>query len=346
MVTDAWHPQVNGVVRTLTQMKNGLTARGWSVTVVGPEGLTMPCPTYPEIRLTLRPTRAILNALNGQVPEHIHIATEGPLGRAMMALCLGRGWRYTTSFHTRFPEYLKARFHIPRRWTYSYMRLFHQGAASVLVPTVSMRDELMRRQFRRVIVWGRGVDTELFHPSKRIEHSNFPRPHFLYVGRLAIEKNIRAFLEAKVPGTKIVVGEGPERAKLQREFPNAVFTGAKTGEDLARAYASADVFVFPSLTDTFGLVILEALASGTPVAAFRAPGPLDVIGSTGGGVLHKDLAAAALEALNIPRAKAREVALRHSWDRSVETFARALVPCLSFEQGYALNPHLPLRLVP
>lgn len=323
IVTDAWQPQVNGVVRTLTQIRDGMQERGWRVEMIGPSGPTMSCPSYPEIQLTLQPTQVIRRAMEQGLPDYIHIATEGPLGRAMRAICVQRRWNYTTSFHTRFPEYLKARFGIPRRWTYSYMRLFHNRSSCVLAPTASIRDELVERGFDTVRVWGRGVDTKLFHPSKR-QPTNFRGPVLLYVGRLAIEKNIEAFLETPLTGTKLVVGDGPERDRLQRKFPDAVFLGAKFGEELATIYASSDVFVFPSLTDTFGLVNLEALSSGTPVAAFDAPGPRDIVGGTNAGRIGPDLKTSILEALKLKRDDCRALALNHSWENCVSIFESVL----------------------
>ncbi len=325
IVTDAWYPQVNGVVRTLTQVRDGLQQRGWQVNVLGPTGTTMACPTYGEIRLTLWPTAVIEASLKENSPDYIHIATEGPLGRAMRRICLKNGWRFTTSFHTRFPEYLKARLSIPRRWTYRYLRLFHSPSSRVLVPTPSITEELNLRGFDNVTIWGRGVDTDLFHPSKR-QALPFEGPIYLYVGRLATEKNIEAFLSADLGvGTKVVVGDGPERSALQSRFPQAKFLGPLFGEDLAKIYASCDVFVFPSRTDTFGLVILEALASGLPVAAYPVPGPQDILG--GGskvGILGEDLAQSAQAALNIDKKLCRDFVMKYSWSRSLDQFESSL----------------------
>ena len=332
IVTDAWKPQVNGVVRTLSKMRDGLRERGWEVVVLGPSGFTMRCPTYPEIRLTLEPTQAILDTLRDWTPEAVHIATEGPLGRAMRTFCVNHDWPFTTSFHTRFPEYLKARFALPRRWTYAYLRGFHRPAQKVLAPSPSIVQDLQSRGFTNVELWGRGVDLAQFHPSKR-KSFPFTYPIQLYVGRIAIEKNLGAFLRLNVPGTKLIVGDGPDRQRLQREFPEAVFMGPLFGEALAEAYASADVFVFPSLTDTFGLVMLEALASGTPVAAFPTSGPLDVITDPRVGVLHADLQTAVEGALLLKRDDCYEFAQRHSWRNSVDTFATAITPLPTYNQG-------------
>lgn len=342
IVTDAWTPQINGVVRTLTQIRDGLRARGWDVSVLGPTGMTFSCPTYQEIQLTMRPIWAVSKAIEDDTPDFIHIATEGPLGLAMRHYCLLRGWKFTTSFHTRFPEYLKARLSIPRRWTYHYLRRFHEPAVHVLAPSPSIQQELMQKGFRRVQLWGRGVDTELFHPDKR-EALPFPGPIYLYVGRLAIEKNVTDFLSADLgPGTKLVVGDRPAREQLKQNFPSAVFLGAKHGEELARIYASANVFVFPSRTDTFGLVLLEALASGLPVAAYPVSGPLDVIGKEPVGVLSENLGEATRRALLIDRDRCRSFALNHSWARSINQFAAQLTPKEGFEESI---PHLPFHPV-
>jgi glycosyltransferase involved in cell wall biosynthesis len=312
------------VVQTLTKMRDGLVARGWQVHVLGPTGVTVSCPTYPEIRLTLEPTKVIYEAMQDGIPDAVHIATEGPLGRAMRGLCLRKGWSYTTSFHTRFPEYLKARFGIPRRWTYSYLRIFHAHARRVLAPTPSIVEALKARGFANVELWGRGVDTELFHPSKR-RPLPLAKPIQLYVGRLAVEKNLPAFLSLPTEGTKVVVGDGPDRARLQKEFPNAVFMGVLKGENLAEVYASADVFVFPSRTDTFGLVLLEALASGVPVAAYPSEGPKDLLHGSKAGVLDEDLGTAVEAALKLHRPDCRAFALNHGWSKAVNQFASQLV---------------------
>ena len=339
IVTDAWLPQVNGVVKTLTQMQTALTQRGWDVKVLGPSGATLSCPTYPEIRLTLQPKQVIKKAIAASRPDFVHIATEGPLGLAMRAHCLRKKWNFTTSFHTRFPEYLKARFGVPRRLTYAYLRRFHNHATRVLVPSPSIQRELTARGIERVKVWGRGVDCDLFHPSKR-EKLPFKGPIFLHVGRLAVEKNIGAFLSASLPGTKLVVGDGPARQSLQAAHPDAVFVGPKFGADLARIYASSDVFVFPSLTDTFGLVNLEALASGLPVAAFPAPGPVDILSESNAGCMHQSLAIAALEALKLNREDCRAHALKYSWSRSAELFESTLVPRIKRRHEESLDGSL------
>jgi glycosyltransferase involved in cell wall biosynthesis len=330
IVTDAWFPQVNGVVRTLDTVSRTLRAQGHAVATITPgEFHTVPCPTYPEIRLALRPGPAIARRIDAFEPEAIHIATEGPLGLAARRLCLRRGLPFTTSFHTKFPEYLHARFRIPVSWGYRWMRHFHDPAERVMVATDSIMAELKGWGFVNTVRWSRGVDTGLFRPRGLDETPesmrDLPRPIHLYVGRVAVEKNIEAFLALDLPGTRLVVGDGPQIAELKRRFPATVFAGARHGEDLARHFAAADVFVFPSRTDTFGLVLLEALASGTPIAAFPVPGPLDVIADPAVGCLDTDLAAAVRQALALDRAACRTYALGHSWQACAAQFQAHLV---------------------
>ncbi len=325
IVTDAWHPQINGVVRTLTELRKRLVQKGWEVLVLGPEGLTIGCPTYPEIRLTLNPSFHIQSVLSEWQPNAIHIATEGPMGWAMRRICVEKGWPFTTSFHTRFPEYLKRRFAIPRRWTYRVLRSFHEASERVLVPTASVQRDLDAVGFRHTRIWGRGVDTDLFTPAKPAL-LNLPRPIQLYVGRIAVEKNLPAFLNLSLPGTKLIIGEGPERKKFEKQFPNAVFLGPRHGSELASYYAAADVFVFPSFTDTFGLVLLEALACGTPVAAYPTAGPVDVLTDSRVASLDLDLEKAIVRSLQLDRPTCREFALRHSWENCLDTFIQSLTP--------------------
>jgi len=285
----------------------------------------VPCPTYPEIRLALAPGRRLTQLLDEFRPDAIHLSTEGPLGWAARNLCMKRGWPFTTSFHTMFPDYVHARFRVPRAWSWELLRLFHAPSSGVFVATRSIREQLLSRGFQNLVPWSRGVDTELFRPRPRpLELGN--GPVFLSVGRVAVEKNVSAFLALDLPGTKVVVGDGPQRAQLQARHPEARFLGAKFGDELAAAFAAADVFVFPSRTDTFGLVMVEALACGTPVAAFPVPGPLDVIADSGAGVLSEDLRTAALKALEIPRALCRAYAETFSWRACAEVFASSLVP--------------------
>ena len=320
LVSDAWFPQINGVVRTLARVKQELEAIGHEVSVVSPDLFrNFPCPTYPEIRLALTGPRALERFIDVNGVEAIHIATEGPLGWAARRLCVRRGWPFTTSFHTRFPEYIEARAGIPPSWLYAVLRRFHAPASAVMVATESIYQDLDSRGFRNLRRWSRGVDTELFKPGGDPPYEA-ERPIFINVGRVAVEKNIEAFLDLDLPGSKIVVGDGPLLEKLRSRYPEVLFTGAKTGEELASHYAAADVFVFPSRTDTFGLVLLEALASGLPVAAFPVPGPLDVINGSPVGVLDEDLSAAAVRALEIPRASCRDYALGFSWRACAEQF--------------------------
>lgn len=299
---------------------------GHDVRVIHPgQFRTIPCPTYPEIRLALSPRRAMARRLAEASPDAIHIATEGPLGNAAREYCLDRGLGFTTAYHTRFPEYVHARWRVPLKWTYSALRRFHAPSAAVMVPTPNVRSALEERGFQNIRHWTRGVDTVMFRPRKK-GFLDWPRPILLYVGRVAVEKNIEAFLALDLPGSKVVVGDGPQQASLQRRFPDVQFVGAKHGKELARYYAAADVFVFPSRTDTFGLVVLEALASGVPVAAYPVPGPLDIIGGTDAGVLDDDLGVAVLRALEIPGERCRTHALTYSWDVSVQQFLSHLQP--------------------
>ncbi|MGH7123801.1 MAG: glycosyltransferase family 4 protein [Stellaceae bacterium] len=327
LVSDAWLPQVNGVVRTLTTVAREASAMGHEVRPITPDRFrTMPCPTYPEIRLALLPGRAVARLIDEADPGHIHIATEGPLGMAARRHCLRRGLAFTTSFHTRFPEYVAARFGVPTRLTYAWLRHFHRPASGVMVAAPSVRRELAARGFANIRPWSRGVDALLFDPALRADFPGIPRPIFLMVSRIAVEKNIAAFLELDLPGSKMLVGDGPQLPEMKRRFPRVHFMGHHEGRDLARYYASADVFVFPSLTDTFGLVLLEALASGVPVAAFPVAGPMDVLGDAPVGHLDTDLRRAALACLAISREACRAHALKFSWRATAQQFFANLVP--------------------
>jgi 1,2-diacylglycerol 3-alpha-glucosyltransferase/glucuronosyltransferase len=320
IVSDAWLPQINGVVRTLTHVKAEIERLGHEVHVISPDLFTtFPCPGYAEIRLSLAPGRRLTRLVDQLAPEAIHIATEGPLGLAARCYCLRRDRPFTTSFHTRFPEYVAARLGLPPALGYVMLRRFHRPSSAVMTATDTLRGELARRGFGNLRAKSRGVDTDQFRPGPK-DLYDLPRPIFINVGRVAVEKNIPAFLDLDLPGSKVVVGDGPQLPALRRDYPNAHYVGAKTGVDLARHYAAADVFVFPSRTDTFGLVLLEALASGLPVAAYPVPGPLDVIGDTGTGCLSEDLADAAMRALTIPSERCRAEALRHSWKACAEQF--------------------------
>ncbi|WP_232629388.1 glycosyltransferase family 4 protein [Methylobacterium sp. Leaf118] len=321
IATDAWHPQVNGVVRSIERMAEAGTRLGIRPVLLTPADFpALPMPGYPEIRLSLVTRRGVLARWDRLAPSHVHIATEGPIGHAVRAACLRRGQAFTTSYHTRFPEYLAARAPVPQAWSYAWLRRFHAAGSGTMVSTPSLERELAGRGFTGLMRWTRGVDTALFRPRDGDALPGLPRPIFLSVGRLAVEKNLSAFLGLDLPGSKVVVGDGPDRARLQALAPDAHFLGALTGEALAQVYASADAFVFPSLTDTFGIVLLEALASGLPVAAYPVTGPLDVIGGTGAGALDPDLRAAALAALAVPRARCRAEALRYTWAESARQF--------------------------
>ncbi|MGH6735719.1 MAG: glycosyltransferase family 4 protein [Methyloceanibacter sp.] len=319
VASDAWYPQVNGVVRTYERLAQEAPKLGAEISFLVPTPYrTLPCPTYPEIRLALVSPRTIARAIEAVAPDFIHIATEGPIGLMTRRYCRKRKRPFTTSYHTRFPEYVSARLPIPESWCYGFQRRFHNGAAATFVATQSVEADLAARGFKRMMRWSRGVDVALFRP--RDERLFGSGPVFLYVGRVAVEKNIKAFLDLDLPGRKVVVGGGPQAAALERLYPDVLFAGHREGEELAHAYASADVFVFPSLTDTFGLVLLEALASGCPVAAFPVSGPKDVLTDPACGALDEDLRAAALRALHLDRGAARAHALRYSWENSAREF--------------------------
>jgi 1,2-diacylglycerol 3-alpha-glucosyltransferase/glucuronosyltransferase len=326
VVSDAWFPQVNGVVRTLSTVKGELEAMGHSVLVVSPDKFkTVPCPTYPEIRLALLPGRRLRALIDAFAPDALHIATEGPLGWAARSLARQRGWPFTTSFHTKFPEYVAARTGLPASWGYLVLRHFHGAAAAIMVATPSLGQELTARGFKNLRRWTRGVDTALFRPRAK-NFLDAPRPIYMFVGRVAVEKNIETFLKLELDGTKYVVGDGPSIASLRQRYPAVRFTGYKAGEELAQHVAAADVFVFPSLTDTFGLVLLEALASGVPVAAFPITGPSDVINGHPVGALDADLGRAARRALGCAADACRAYAMTYSWRASAEQFLGNLRP--------------------
>jgi glycosyltransferase involved in cell wall biosynthesis len=330
-VTDAWHPQINGVVRTLSTIGQELEKLGHAVAFVGPDRFrTVPLPTYPEIRVALTPGRRLIDEVERFEPTAIHIATEGPLGWAARSLCRSRKWRFTTSYHTRFPEYVAERAPVPLSISYAVLRHFHASSSALMVATASIERELAERGFQHLRRWSRGVDVEQFHPRDTTDArlAGLPRPIALYVGRVAIEKNVEAFLEAPFAGSKVVVGDGPKRVELERNYPRALFLGIQSGEALAGIFAAADVFVFPSKTDTFGLVMLEALASGVPVAAFPVPGPIDVLGDTDVACLDDNLGRAIDKALAVPRDRCREFALAHSWQASAEQFLANVQPCI------------------
>jgi glycosyltransferase involved in cell wall biosynthesis len=319
VATDAWHPQVNGVVRTLTMMAEAARAFGVDISFLTPLSFrTVAMPSYPDLRLALPYQAKVARLIAEARPDNIHIATEGPIGLSVRRYCRRHSLPFTTGFHTRFPEYISARLPIPESWIWASLRWFHGASLAVMAATPALAAELRTRGFRNVELWPRGVDTGQFHP--RAADLGLPRPVFLSVGRVAVEKNLEAFLELDLPGTKVIVGDGPARTALARKYPQAVFLGALLGEPLAEAYAAADVFVFPSRTDTFGLVLLEALASGLPVAAFPVTGPRDVIGAAPVGALNEDLRLACLSALAISPQACLAFAARHTWEASARAF--------------------------
>jgi len=333
LVTDAWEPQVNGVVRTLASTMAELREMGCEIEVVSPADYpnSVPLITYSEIRLALGAREDVEDRFLAFSPDAVHIATEGTLGWDARAICLKHKFPFTTSYHTQFPEYVTARFSWIPLWAgYRFMHAFHDKSGRVMVATPTMQHVLQVHGFRNTAIWSRGVDVEQFHPSKRgIDgglYKDLPKPVFAYVGRVSVEKNIEAFLKLDLPGSKVVVGGGPALEELKAKYPGAHFTGPKFGDELARHYADADVFVFPSFTDTFGLVILEAMACGTPVAGFIAPGPQDIIPGSNAGAINEDLKVAALAALQCDREVTRKYAEGYSWRACAEEFRRNLEP--------------------
>jgi glycosyltransferase involved in cell wall biosynthesis len=320
VATDAWHPQVNGVVRTLTSLARSAATLGADIGFLTPEGFpSVGVPTYPGLRMALPNRREIARRIEQAAPDALHIATEGPIGWAVRGYCRRRKLAFTTSYTTRFPEYVSVRTGLPLSVGYAVLRQFHSAASVTMVATDSLRQELAARSFRKLGFWTRGVDTNLFHPNAPAS-LDLPRPIFMTMGRVAVEKNLDAFLALDLPGTKVVVGDGPQKAALQAKYPKAVFLGEKKGEDLTAHLAAADVFVFPSLTDTFGVVQLEALACGTPVAAFPVTGPKDVVADHPIGALDNDLRSACLRALTMSRETCRNFALERSWENSARQF--------------------------
>lgn len=338
LITDAWEPQMNGVVRTLSKTVEELRRKGHIVEIIAPSDgyWTMPLPTYPDIRLAPFAKADVGRRIVDFAPEAVHIATEGPLGQAARSLCLKWGMPFTTSYHTKFPEYIKARFpFVPLSWPYKFVRNFHNSGGRIMVTTPSMVEFLAARGFKNLAPWARGVNTEQFSPDKRFApegrsqediYKDLPRPIFVNVGRVAVEKNIEAFLELDLPGSKVIIGDGPQTEQLKRRYTDAHFLGAKFGDDLARHFADADVFVFPSKTDTFGLVIIEAMATGTPVAAYPVTGPIDIIPGSGAGIVDEDLRKACLGCLDLDRASAVAHAHNYSWKTVTEIFFDYLTP--------------------
>ena len=327
LVSDAWFPQTNGVVNTLAQTAAWLGRFGHEVRLATPgDYRTVPCPTYPEIRMALHPTPRLARCIEAFRPQAMHIATEGPLGLAARRYCVRRGWHFTTSYHTQFPQYLRSRWPIPLAVSYAALRWFHGAARACMVSTRAVHAELAGRGFNNLVRWSRGVDTTLFRPRSK-DHLMLPRPIAAYVGRLAVEKNVDAFLEMPWRGTKVVIGDGPERPRLQLQYPDAVYLGLRLGEDLAAHVAAADVLVFPSLTDTFGLVLLEAMACGVPVAAFPVTGPIDVVEDGVTGALDSNLGKAAERAIQLDPQACRNRAQQSSWRDCTREFESNLVAC-------------------
>ncbi len=331
IVTDAWRPQVNGVVRTLSTTQREMEEMGHQVNILSPlEFRTLPCPTYPDIRLSMLPEKRVVQRIQEYAPHALHIATEGPLGLAARRHAIRSGLPFTTAYHTRFPEYVKARTGMPLSWTYRFLRWFHAPARAVMAPTSKVKSDLEAYGFNNVVLWSRGVDLNIFR-MQEINRLNTAPPIFLYVGRVAVEKNIEAFLELDLPGSKWVAGDGPAMAGLRAKYPDVNYLGVLNQHELAEVYASANVFVFPSKTDTFGLVLLEAMACGLPVAAYPVTGPIDVLADSSAGVMHEDLREACLAALNIDRAAARAHAEKFSWRAATEQFLSHLHPSRQVE---------------
>lgn len=332
LVTDAWEPQVNGVVRTLQSVRAVLQREGHEVLVISPDKfLSVPCPTYPEIRLALASTASVGSMLEDFHPEAVHLATEGPLSVAARRWCLRHHFPFTTAYHTQFPDYVSARSGVPAEWVWRYIRWFHAPAAAILASTPSIRQSLIDHGLTHVKHWGRGVDLANFHPGAEPHPKmrDLPHPIQLYVGRVAIEKNLEAFLATDTPGTKVVVGDGPARQALEAKYPDARFLGAMFGPELGQAYCAADVFVFPSKTDTFGLVMIEAMACGVPVAAYPVTGPIDVL-KPDVGAMNEDLATAIAEALTKDRAACARYGAGFTWEASAHQFLDALAPVMGW----------------
>lgn len=326
IVTDTWLPEVNGVVVTLRHTMQQLSASGHEFVLISPNGFrTIGMPGYSSIRLALFPGHAVARKLDTEKPDSIHIATEGPLGIAARRYCLDHNLDFTTCYHTRFPEYLRARAPVPLSVSYAWLRRFHKPARCVMVSTPSLARELAAHGFSNIVLWNKGVDTELFRPRSKSE-LDAERPIWMYVGRVAVEKNVRAFLSLELPGTQYVVGDGPDLEAMQARYSSARFTGFLLGQDLARHLASADVLVFPSRTDTFGLVQLEAMACGVPVAAYPVTGPLDVIEQGVTGYCDEDLRHAALACLELDGERCREYAINHDWAQVAAQFLDYMVP--------------------
>ncbi len=328
LVTDAWHPQQNGVVRVLDSLLRLMLAEGHHVDVISPDQFTtVPCPTYPEIPLALFPGRLMAQQLEKLAPDAIHLATEGPLGWSARAWCLRQNVPFTTAYHSKFPQYLQARTGVPLFIPYAGMRHFHAPSAGVLVPSASVMAELQEWRFDHLKLWSHGVDRSVFKPGPKDALAALPRPIFMNVGRVTIEKNLEAFLKLDLPGSKVVVGSGPQRKALMEKYTDVLFHVVSGDAALAACYNAADVFVFPSRTDTFGLVMLEALACGIPVAALPVTGPVDVIGDSGAGILSEDLRQAALDALSIAPEICLDRAALFPWSTVKDQFVENLAQC-------------------
>lgn len=348
IITDAWYPQINGVVRTLTKTREGLEALGHDVMMITPESFrTVPCPTYPEIRLSIMPGRVVSARLHAFGADHLHIATEGPLGLAARSFAKRNQMAFTTAYHTRFPEYVHSRIRMPLGWTYAFIRWFHRPSDAVMAPTNAVVDDLKAWRIRNPVIWPRGVDLDLFkpedgdRPTADTPTADTPGPIFINVGRVAVEKNLEAFLDLELPGEKWIVGGGPALDQMKARYPDVRFFGPKDMSELPALYNQADVFVFPSKTDTFGLVLLEAMACGLPVAAYPVTGPIDVIGTSKAGALDQDLSKACHAALKLSRKTARRHAETFSWATATDIFAGHLVAARAPEDDYhfADNPH-------
>ena len=321
VATDAWRPQVNGVVRTLEALAAEAPNHNAALSFLTPEGLpSLPMPTYPDIRLAFAGRRAVAERIEAARPHAIHIATEGPIGYAVRAYCRRHQLPFTTCYHTRYPEYVAARWPVPLKMSYAVLSHFHNAGTGTMAATPALAQELRGHGFRHVLPWQRGIDVDAFASGRRVSFEHLPRPIFLCVARVAVEKNIEAFLRLDLPSSKVVVGDGPARAQFEALYPEAHFTGFLAGQALYDAYASADAFVFPSLTDTYGLVVLEALAAGLPVAAFPVSGPRDILSGATCGILDHDLGKAARAALAIPSSHCRAFAQTHTLKASFESF--------------------------
>ena len=339
LVTDAWEPQVNGVVRTWQHVTREMRKLGHETHVINPAMFkNIGAPRYPEIRLAIMPGRTLHKQLRELKPDAIHIATEGPLGMAARKWCSKTNTAFTTSYHTQFPHYLRQYFGIPKSLSYRFIRWFHGKANHTLVPTQQVGKELEREGMTNIVVWSRGVDTELFKPDYAVPEAlaKLDKPIFIYAGRIAIEKNIEAFLELELPGVKVVIGDGPPKEALQKKYPDAIFVGYKFGEELAAHYAAGDVFVFPSKTDTFGVVMLEANACGLPIAAYPVTGPIDVVQQGETGYVYTDLKQAALDALKLEKGPCIAFAQRNSWAKCAQT----VIDHLAVKEGVSKQPAL------